>query len=71
MGGGGHQDEVGQDGRIAPMAASVCGYPGSGPSSGSGSSGGGTVIAASGSRNADSTACSGGSVRSCGIGVLA
>ena len=49
-GSGSHQTEiyVGSDGRIAPTSARGCGYPGSSPSSGSGSYGGGEVVTASG-----------------------
>ena len=56
-GGGGHQAEiyVGSAGRIAPTTASGCGYSGSGPSSGSGSSGVGEFVTASVGGNADST----------------
>ena len=53
------------------MTGSGCSCPGSGPSSGSGSSGGGEVATASGGRNTDLTACSGGGVRACGIGDFA
>ena len=58
---GGHQAEihVGSNGRIAPTTASRCGYSGSCPSSGSGGSGGGEVVTASGGENTDLTACSG------------
>ena len=60
MGGSGHQAEVssGSGGGIAQTIAGGCGSPGSGPSSGSGSSNGGEVVAASGGRNADSPAYS-------------
>ena len=45
-GSGGHQAEVyaGSGGRFVPTTASGCGYPGSGPSSGSGSFGDGEKL---------------------------
>ena len=48
MGGDGHQAEVyaGSGGRSFPTTASGCSCPGSGPSSGSGSSGGREVVVA-------------------------
>ena len=69
IGGGGHQAEVyaGSGGRSFPMTASGCSCPGSCPSSGPGSSGGGEVVTASGGGNA----CYGGGVRACGIGDFA
>ena len=56
---------------FAQTTAGGCGSPGSGPSSGSGSSDGGEVVAASGGGNADSPAYSCGGTGTCGIGKFA
>ena len=54
-----------------PTIANGHGFPGSGPSSGSGGSNGGEVAAAFGGRDTDSPACSSDSTRACGIGTFA
>ena len=61
----------GSGGGFAQTTAGGCGSPGSGPSSGSGSSDGGKVVAASGGGNADSPAYSCGGTGACVIGNVA
>ena len=53
------------------MIAGGHGFPGSGPSSGSGGSDGGKVAAASGGGDTELPACARGSTRACGIGKFA